>query len=164
MGGIASNDAELRNMIIPAFQSITNDMMTDVLVKNRKEVESTVYSSAWEYATGEFKEAWDTTQESIGDAGSGFDYDPSQINVIDPPVHAAVADGNGFSRGDSSAEYLADLIYLGHGGIWHKRGRNAFNKVDKWFNEGKVRKLFKRGLKANGFKVTVEGGASKSVF
>lgn len=164
MGGVASNDAELKGMIIPAFQSITDDMMFEVLVRNRKEVESTVYSTAWEYATGEFKEAWKTTQEKVGEAGSGFDYDPSQINVVSPPIHAAVADGSGFSEGDSSAEYLADLIYLGHGGIWHNRGRNAFDKLDKWFNEAKVCKLFKRGLKANNFKVTEEGGASKSVF
>lgn len=164
MGGVASNDAELKAMLTPALQATTDKMMDEVLLRNRKEVESTVYSSAWDLATGEFKEAWKTTQEGGSGIGSGFEYDSEQINTINPPIHAAVADGSGFSKGDSSAEYLADLIYLGHGGIWHTSGKNAFKKLDKWFNEAKVCKLFKRGLKANNFKVTEEGGASKSVF
>lgn len=166
---VATNDAELRNMLSPSVQEAVDYMTGELLKENENKIERTVYdaySPSWYSRTADFWVAWDVEQDNdIGNlAGGKFEFKPDRIRADAQEnghsgQHASIVDGRPFTN------YLADVIYNGYdmpnNGV-HIPKRDAFKKLDRWFSERQIGILFKRGLKAAGFKVTKQGGATKT--
>lgn len=162
-----ATEAELRSNLLKALQQASDDVILEVMIQNEKEIEDTVYANSNNGypRTGEFKEAWEETGESIGDVGNTMDYAPEKITTIGGEPFANFPYGGIHSSvltGESSADSLADYIYQGHGGIWRSPARNAFKKLDKWLNAGRVIKFYKKGMTDAGLKVKA-GSAHKTV-
>lgn len=165
---IATDEASLKAMLKKPLQNSVNQMFDKLLEQNEKKIEETIYrtENGGYPRTGEFKEAWKTTEKNIDVAGAIFEYDPSEIHVGNTPWITesgaeVYAQHQSVVTHEPSAEELADYLYLGHKGIWRKRGRNAFKKLDKWFDKQRVCKEFEKGLKANNVKVVERGSATK---
>ena len=158
----ANNEQELQDMIKGSMQSAINFLMDEIIEKNRDAIERFIYSGSFsdyggEYdggyqQTGEFKEAWSAKEESYGNIGGAeFYYDKNEIITfgrpnLSPPQHESL-------YGQNMAEYLADLIYQGHGGAWSMPARNAFEQLDKTIlTKSKFRELFQEGMTRAGIK------------
>lgn len=162
------NDAELKKFLQSKIQNAVNSTMGQVQKEGFDKIRDEVYSyPATEYIrTGEFMDAWKSDESGdIGNIANGtYDYDPAEIRTFgggdsfpENAIHQSFVDGK------PSAEELPDYIYEGYQGALPKRvpARNAFKKLDKWFSEAQIRKLFGRGLRKEGLKV-IDGGATKT--
>lgn len=163
----ASNEKELRDMIAPQMQEAVESLIDEIIEKNIDIIERVVYDYNYssgnyedydyggEYGgeyqrTGEFKEAWSMKTDGHSTwgykeiAGADFTYDPDKIYTFDrpnnsPPRHQSIDN-------KPVNEYLADLIYQGHGGIWNMPKRNAFESLEKWLTKSQFRLLFQDGM------------------
>lgn len=163
-----STETALREATLKALQQASDDVILETLIQNERFIEEVVYAAGGGNGyprTGEFKEAWDETGENIGDAGNSMDYAPEKISTIGGEPFGGFPYGGVHSSvltGESSAEELVDYIYQGHGGIWSSPARNAFKRLDKWLNAGRIVRLFKKGMTDAGLEVKA-GSAHKTV-
>lgn len=153
------NDSELSYTISDKLEIALQHVMEQVLKKNDMATYRTVYAaynpSTYE-ETGDFGEAWDIKTTSGQKFAEGeFYFEPSVISVnpnADPPQHADI-------KGNSVAEYMADLIYDSEMGcIYRPTKRNAWKVVDTWLSDARLSKLFETGMNKAGLKWIRTGG------
>lgn len=164
---VATNEAELIAMLTSPLQGAVDTVMAEIYAQNQLKILATVYANGNDGydRTYEFLDAWKISGGGGGGIASGtFEYDPGRLNAGGTPPfnYPYGAQHQSVLTGASSAESVADYVYLGHGGIWSGGGRNAFKKLESWLTEAKMVAIFGKGLRSNGLKVTQVGGASKS--
>lgn len=147
------NEAQMKEAILPLLQKAVNYVIDEIFKENNKDVLDVVYggySPTFYDRTEEFAGAWTVDEGGYGgDVGGEFRYAPEYIGTGPAPYHASVVDG------ESSREYLADILYygsrsmlFGHGGWTGKR--NAFKVLDKWLTNSRFRQLFETGMSKAG--------------
>lgn len=144
-----NNDKELSEAATWRLDEAMGYMMSELLKKNDKQIQKTVYDKyspdVYERSY-DFKTAWDIDHSRTGKSVEGeFYFEPSYLTV-DPQElrHTDV-------YGESVVDEMADLIYQSGQGIFHRpTKRNAWKKLDKWFNKDKIVSLYQRGMKRAG--------------
>lgn len=170
MKQVALNDRELAAMLKKPLQNGVNKVTGNVAKKNSKLMKSVVYSyPATEYIrTGQFGDAWKADETgNVGNIANGtFEYDKDEVSVGSGWPETAPYSGvhQSFVDGTPSADKLPDYIFNGYQGALKKHipARNAFNELDDWVSEDRIKLYFKRGLTAAKCIVTQEGGATKT--
>lgn len=157
----ARNDNELRRALKEDLQKVVDYVVQKIWNENRDVIRHTVYMAGTPAAyyttaanptvyhrTMEFLEAWDTISSwRVGHTAGGADargtfyYKPSEMHsgTVDPTSdsfgqHVGIA---GRYRGESSAPYLAEIIYEGISGNsawgdrshWSHRKRDAYQEL-----------------------------------
>lgn len=159
-------EAALRAALAGPLQSAVNTVTDKVLWQGTQINLKTVYSAGNRgyVRTYKFLDAWITKAGGgSGIASGSYEYDPSPLTPGGTPPFNYPYGGQHQSvlYGTPSAGSVADYIYLGHGGIWTGKSRNAFKQLEQWL-KGAIVNLFLRGCKSSGLTVTVVGGYSAS--
>lgn len=171
----ARNEQELRNALDAALQKAVNYVVQKIWNENREVVRVVVYEAynPEEYErTGEFREAWEVTQETHNTSGKDaygkFYYEPNNMTTgsVDygtPDYAQHIGVGPKF-YGDASREYLADIIYGaikwgGYFGDNFPKKRDAWTELNKRIGKRKLKQWMKEGMKAAGLNVTMHNTA-----
>ena len=157
---LISNNKQLENLIIPKLKQAVDYVVQKIWNENRELIRILVYEAydpVMYERTGQFKEAWDTTVNSLGNYIEGeFKYDPRELIVnYDKWQHGSRYTSNGTEYETVMTTYLADIIYQGTAGYmfgegpWTKK-RDAWSALDKWLTNTQFRKLFEEGMNQAG--------------
>lgn len=155
-----SNDNELEAEMSKMLQKVARYVAEQMLELNKRAIEDVVYNTYSPLAyirSEEFKDAWKVSEEpQSSGAKAGIEYAPEYLTVgsnnpisVDYGRHASIVTGN------SSAAYLADIIYQGlSGSAWispisHKK-RNAWEALNKMLGIRKMKKLIEDGFAKEG--------------
>ena len=164
MAASITSESALKKAMLVALTKVANYVAQKVWNENRAQIEQVVYQSyvPKDYnRTGEFKDAWDATAYNDGNKATGkMFYSPGQMHTgsTDPHSmmcgqHVAIADGDNVSEGDSSAEYLADIIYYGLSGDgwnWANKKRDAWSALNKVVGRRKMKQYIEEGFRFYG--------------
>lgn len=150
---VANNENELNQMISDGMDDVLHDLAEDLLKNYKSIIEEVVYgySQGVYERTGEFLNAFEILDENSKEISIGYNPDLIHNNMGEPiggyyysPYHQSV------TSGDSSADYLIDIIYQGNGGLWDMPPRDAGSEFEKWLSKQRMSKSFKRFMRRNG--------------
>ena len=164
MAKIINNSNELQSIFLPKLKDAVDYVVQKIWNENRELIRVLVYESynPTRYnRTGEFKEAWNTKTDIIGNHIEGeFYYDWEKLTPGDDDPESPRY-GQHVSAIDRflMTEYLAEVIYqglagpaFGHGvrfGKWTEK-RDAWSALDKWLTNTQFRKIFEEGMNKAG--------------
>lgn len=172
----ARSEQELRKALDLALQKAVNYVVQKIWNENREIVRVVVYEAykPKEYErTGEFREAWEVTQEAHNPSGKDaygkFYYKPNNMTVgsvdYDSPDYAQHIGVGPKFYGADARPYLADIIYgatkwgryFGDGEF--QRKRDAWTELNKRIGKRKMKQWMKEGMEAAGLNVTMHNTA-----